>query len=273
LLILLAAATVPLSHAQSSPPLSLGDVVKDWKTGIPEELLITKIKKNGRPFNLSGDEIQALTTTGISATVIKYLLDPSQPYSPPAPPSPPVASTSGGPDVRTPSRTYPADPNTSRVPADPALYHFVDTTPTKTDIKLLLGENEGSRITKALMKKGKAIGYLLGPSANTKITEASPVFYMRLSEGKAIEDVVLLAMSQTKERREVEIGASLAKQELKSESMRAFDSLEVGPHLFKITPAKTLAKGEYMFLLLGSAEPPKGSYGKVYDFSIPGPGK
>ena len=52
-----------------------------------------------------------------------------------------------------------------------------------------------------------------------------------------------------------------------------FKSFHKGPHLFKITPSKTLAKGEYIFLLLGSAEPPKGSYGKVYDFSIQGPGK
>jgi hypothetical protein len=32
-----------------------------------------------------------------------------------------------------------------------------------------------------------------------------------------------------------------------------------------------LTKGEYMFFLLGSAEPPKGSYGKGYDFGIETP--
>jgi len=55
--------------------------------------------------------------------------------------------------------------------------------------------------------------------------------------------------------------------------MRPFDALEVGQRLFKITPSKTLTKGEYLFMLLGSAEPPKGSYGKVYDFSIQAPRK
>jgi len=257
-----------------SAPLSLEDIVKDWKTGISEDLIITKIKKNGRAFNLSGEEIRELTNSGISATVVKYLIDPSQPYSlppPAAPPAPPTGQTGGNlPEVRTPPRTYPPDARASRVPPDPGLYRFSDDMPVKTEIRLLLGENQGPGITKVLMKKGKAVGYLLGPTANTRISEAAPVFYLRLPEGKAIEEVVLLALNQTKERREIEIGQTLEKQELKAEAMRPFDSTEVGPRLFKITPSTNLVKGEYLFLLLGSAEPPKGSYGKVYDFSIQG---
>ena len=276
---LVAGSTVRPGNAQSatvSPPLSLEEVVKDWKSSIPEELIITKIRRNGKAFNLSGEEIQELTNSGISATVVKFLLDPSQPYAPPAPPAPPTPagpSPAGIPDVRPPARTYPADPYASRVPSDPGLYHFVDGVPTKSDLKLLLGENQGAGITKVLMKKGKAIGYLLGPNAKTRIKEPAPVFYMRLPEGKAIEEVVLLALEQMKERREIEIGRKLDKPELKAESMRPFDSLEVGPRLFKITEMKSLVKGEYLFLLLGSAEPPKGSYGKVYDFAIEEPAR
>ena len=274
---ILLGGTVNLCMAQSSAvsaPLSLEDIVKDWKTGISEDLIITKIKKNARAFNLSGEEIRELTNSGISAMVVKYLIDPSQPYSPPppaAPPAPPMAQPGGNvPEVRTPSRTYPPDARASRVPPDPGLYHFADDMPMKTEIRLLLGEDQGPGITKVLMKKGKAVGYLLGPTANTRISEAAPVFYLRLPEGKAIEEVVLLALNQTKERREIEIGQTLQKQELKAEAMRPFDSTEVGPRLFKIAPSKNLTKGEYLFLLLGSAEPPKGSYGKVYDFSMQG---
>jgi len=32
-----------------------------------------------------------------------------------------------------------------------------------------------------------------------------------------------------------------------------------------------LGKGEYLFFLVGSAEPPKGNYGKGYDFGIDDP--
>jgi hypothetical protein len=276
--IALLAGNVRLGIAQSAPassPLSLEDVVKDWKAGIPEELIITKIKKNGRAFNLSSDEIRELTNSGISPTVVKYLIDPSQPYSPPPPPPPAPPSPgqpSGPPPVASaPPRNYAPDPRAGNVPVDPGLYRFVDDTSMKTEIKLLLGENQGAGISRLLMKKGRAVGFLLEPTANSQLNDARPVLYLRLPEGTGIEGVVLLALRQTKERREIEIGETLEKQELKSESMRPFDSLEVGPSLFKIVPTKNLATGEYLFLLLGSAEPPKGSYGKVYDFSIQGP--
>jgi hypothetical protein len=266
-----------VSAAQSSaatPLLSLDDVVKESKSGIPDDIIITKIKKNNRPFNLSTDEIQELSKSGISDTIIKYLLDPSQPYSSlppaPAPPTPSGNQPSKPPEVRT--KSYPADARASRVPADPGLYHFAGDAPEKTELRLLLGENEGG-LTKVITKKGRAIGYLVGSMANMKTSEATPVFYLRLPEGKPIEEVVLLALTQTKERREIVIGPSLDKQQLKAESMRPFDSLEVGPRLFKVTPSQNLTKGEYLFLLLGSAEPPKGTYGKVYDFSIQAPHK
>jgi hypothetical protein len=44
----------------------------------------------------------------------------------------------------------------------------------------------------------------------------------------------------------------------------------VGLRLFKISPSK-LGKGEYLFFLVGSAEPPKGNFGKGYDFGIDEP--
>ena len=46
-----------------------------------------------------------------------------------------------------------------------------------------------------------------------------------------------------------------------------FDQLEVGAKLFKVTPP-SLEGGEYLFFLVGSAEPEKGSYGKAYDLGV-----
>jgi hypothetical protein len=277
MLAVLSGGLCPMSRGQSSTPaLSLEDVVKDWRSGISQELIITKIRKNGKPFSLSGAEIRALTDSGIPPDVVKYLLDPALPPPPPppagAPPAPsmPNQPAANAPVVRT--RDYPADAQASRVPPEPGLYRFAGETRTKTEIKILLGESQGGGLGKLVLQKGKAIGYLLGPTATTQISELTPVFYLRLPEGKPIEEVVLLALSSTKQRREIEIGQSLEKQELKSESRRPFEPVEVGPQLFKITPSK-LVRGEYLFLLLGTAEPPKGSYGKVYDFSIQTPPK
>ena len=249
----------------SGPPLSVEEVVKLWKTRVPEDLIITMIKKNGKAFNLSTEEVLELRNVGLSDNVVKFLLDPSQPYTPPAAPA--VSQPPGAKPA--PPKEYPADAHAAQVPSEPGLYRFAEGSFLKTDIKLLLGEKQGAGVGKVVMKKGKAIAYLLEPAAKTRIDEAAPTFYMRLPEGKAIEEVVLVALEQKKARREIEIGQTLDKQELKAEAMRPYDPVEVAPRVFKIDTK--LTKGEYLFLLLGSAEPPKGSYGKGYDFGVEGP--
>ena len=144
---------------------------------------------------------------------------------------------------------------------------FRKILPEGIDIKLLLGEVNGAGVGKVLKMKGKVIAYLVGPASRTRIKEPAPLFYMRLPEGKGIEEVVLVAFDKKKGRREIEMGPAGPKQELKGEAMRQFDPLEVGPRLFKLNVGK-LAKGEYIFFLLGSADPPKGSQGKGYDFGM-----
>ncbi len=162
----------------SGPPLSVEEVVKLWKTNVPEDLIVTMIKKNGKAFNLSTEEVLELRNVGLSDNVVKFLLDPSQPYTPPVAPTtsqPPGAK----PDSRTPPKNYPADAHAAQVPSDPGLYRFSDGGFVKTDIKLLLGEKQGAGVGKVAMRKGRAVGYLLEPTAKTRINEPAPSFYSR----------------------------------------------------------------------------------------------
>jgi hypothetical protein len=152
------------------------------------------------------------------------------------------------------------------------LYRFSGEQPVKIDIQVLLGTQEGAGLGKVLLKKGKVVAYLVGPAAKTRIKEPTPVFYIRLSEGKAIEEIVLVACDRKSTRRELELGPPGPKQVIKPEARRPFDVVEVGPNLFKLTIGK-LTKGEYLFFQLGSAEPPKGSLGKGFDFGIDIPSK
>jgi len=277
LVLVLAGAQFGRQDAQpsrTSTPLSVEEVVKLSQTGLAEELIITKIKKNGKAFDLSTEELLELKKSGVSDNVIKFLLDPSQPYNPPAPPPPVTTSASdvlsAPPKPNVPAKQYPEDAYASKVPSEPGLYRFPEEVPAKIDLKMMLGAKEGAGLGKVLMKKGKIIAYLVGPTSKTRVQEASAlIFYMRLPEGKGIEEVVLVALERKEERREIEMGPG-PKEELKAAAMRQFDSLEVGPHLFKITTGK-LAKGEYLFFQIGSAEPAKGNYGKGYDFGIEEP--
>ena len=264
-----------------SGTLTVEEVVKLCKAGLSDELVVTKIKKNNKAFDLSPDELLELRKSGVSDTVIKYLMDPAQPYA--APPPPPAPAPAAAPAAATPTgapppplvpappvKQYPPDAYAARIPGEPGLYYIAAEAPAKIEIRTLLGINEGAGLGKVLLKKGKAIGYLVAPAAKDRMSNAFPTFYVRLGEGKAIEDLALLALDAKGGRREIEMGPPGPKPEIKAEARRPFDSLEVGPHLYRATAAK-LAKGEYLFFLLGSAEPPKGSFGKGYDFGIDPP--
>jgi hypothetical protein len=273
LLIVLTVTLVAWAQSSTSgAPLSLEDVVKLCKSGFSEELVITRIKKSGKAFDLSPDELIELRKS-VSETIIRYLLDPSQPYTPPPPPvvtqpPPPSASPKQPDPPPTAARQYPPDPNAARIPPEPGIYTIAEGSPAKIEIRVLLGVNEGAGLGKVLLKKGKVVAYLVGPSSKNRVQiTMPPVFYFRLPEGKAVEDIALLSMDRKGDRREIEMGPAGPKPELKAESMRPFDSLEVGSRLFRITAGK-LTKGEYLFFLLGSAEPPKGTYGKGYDFGV-----
>jgi hypothetical protein len=262
----MAAAIPALPGAQtgeSRAPLSLEEVVKLCQSGFSEEVIITEIKKNGKPFDLSTEELIELKKAGVSDNVIKYLLDPAQPYSPPAPSPRRVAPP---PKPSAPGKEYPRDSFASRVPAEPGLYRFAGNAPAKIDLRMLMGTKEGAGLGKVFLKKGKIVAYLVGPASKTRIAEAAPTFYYRLPEGKGIEELVLIAFDRKGDRREIEMGPG-PKEQLKADAMRQFDSLEVDPGVFKITTSK-LVNGEYLFFLVGSAEPPKGNYGKGYDFGI-----
>jgi len=257
---------------ESAPiPLSIEEVVKMHDAGFTDDVLITQIRKNGKAFHLNTDEMLDLRKAGLSNDVINFLVDPSRPYVPPAAP----AHTEGPPaSPPKPARQYPADEIAAKVPPEPGLYWSSGGRLVRIELKLLL-----SQVTGGLGKlaKGKGIAYLVGTAASLRINDPSPVFYLRLAEGKgAVEDAVLIEFEHKSGRREAEIGPKPDKPELKADAIRPVETKEVGPQLFRINSSK-LDPGEYAFFLVGTADPAKGSAGKGYDFGIdaakPAPGK
>jgi hypothetical protein len=269
LLVLVLTGLCAGQQASNAQPLSVEEIVKLSKDGFSEDVIIAKIKKYGKPFDLNADEMGELRRLGVSENVIKTLIDPSQPYVPPPKPEPPAAAPA--PKPAAPTKKYPSDAFAPRVPPEPGLYRFDRETPVPIDLKLFMGSKQGPGLGKVLMKKGRVMGYLAGSSARTRVKDVAAPFYLRMPDGKGVEEVVLVSLDQKKDRRELDMGPAAPKPELKPETIRQFDSLEVGAGLFRLTPAKPLDKGEYAFFLIGTAEPPKGNYGKGYDFGVEPP--
>ena len=220
------------------------------RAGFAEELIVTKIKKNGKAFDLSTDEMFELKKQGLSDALIRVLLDPTQPYTPPAPAGPPAP----------PGKKYPEDALAALVPPDAGLYFFTGKVPAKVDLKVLLGMRKGK------MLKGKPTAYVAGTNAKLRIKAGKAVFYLRFPDGKEVSDLILISLIEKDDRRELN-GLPGPKGGLNADDVLQFDQLEVGTKLFKLT-APALDEGEYIFFLVGSAEPDKGTYGKGYDFGV-----
>jgi hypothetical protein len=249
---------------QAAARLTLEDVLEIVRSGESEELVVARIKRNARPFDLSIEERTELKREGMSDTIIKYLVDPTLPYAPPAAPPPP-------PPAVTNTREYPKDEMASNTPPEIGAYLMDNSQLNRIDLKTLVGATEGglgSRITIGLIKK-RVIGQLVGASARWRTSSFPATFYLRLGEPGKIEEVVLVSLERSGSRRELEFSDNGAqgKAIVKVDRLKEFEALEVGPGLYRIT-VQTLQKGEYFFYLIGSADPQKGIQGKGYDFGV-----
>jgi hypothetical protein len=244
-------------------PLTIEEVVRQTKSGISEEIIVTNIKKFGRAFDLSTEEILELQRSGVSKAVIQIMLDPSQHYTPPPPPPPPAAPA--------PGPRKPMNPIAEKVPPESGMYLGDD----KDEEFIRLGlrtltaakSKKMSSIFTGGLKKSAVIGYLVGNRANTRVSDPSPVFYLRLPEKVAIEEVLLVALTPKGDRREIELGPNPSKPVFPVGTVKQYESKAIDQGLFRVIPAP-LEKGEYLFLLMGSADEKKGIVGKGYDFGL-----
>jgi len=144
----------------------------------------------------------------------------------------------------------------------------------RIDLKTMASSKVAGRLGHQLtlgIKSVKVNAYLIGPNAKTRMKDTSPVFYLRLPENYSIDEVILVSLYSKTDRRELEVsamgGAVGAKQGLRMETMKPFDSQELAPRLYKIVTG-IVGRGEYIFYLVGSADAMKGIQGKGYDFGV-----
>lgn len=269
----LSSAGLAQEAGRPTTALKLEEVVKMTQAGITEELVIARIKRFNKPFDLSSAEIVELKQQGVSETVIGFLLDPSKPYTPPPPPPPPK------PDSPERPKEPPKDPLAEKVPPDPGVYWLASAARGKErfeliEVKSLVPMRSGSKIGSILtggLKKGQTVGLLVGAASKLRISGGANVFYARIG-ATAMDDVVLLRAAKAEGGRIVDFGPKPAKPVFPPDSIQPFTSKPIGAGLHRLDVAP-MPSGEYLFLILGSGDEKKGILGKGYDFGVDGSGK
>lgn len=248
----------------ASGPLAIEDVIQMSRAGVSDELIIARVKRNAKAFDFNTAEIVELRKSGVSETVIKYLVDPSLPYSPPAP----VAPAAGAPAAPA-IPVVPADPLLSKIPPEVGIYYSPEEyTFQPLDLKTLVPTKQpGGKFSSIPGLKGHIIGAVIGANSKLRVARDAATFYARLGDKGSIDDLTLLRMDPADKRRQLDFGTKAGKATFRVQSILQFDSKQVAPGLFRLSVA-TKNAGEFLFFILGSGDEKKGTLGKGYDFGV-----
>ncbi len=256
-------------------PLTKDAIIQMVKAGLPEDVIVSKIRNEANPPNLSTDDLIALKSAGVSDGVIRALVSPV-----------PKAET---PAASAPAPAAPPDPNDPMAAHDPGIYLVVHAREGGT--KMVLIERAGSGHEKTANVWGHAFSYgiskakvkaeIPGPRATVRSAEPTPVFYMyfpptgNLGAADTISSpsqFSLLLLEEKKDHRETavfKVGFASASSGTDEKKTFRFNADKIRPYAYKVTPAASLKAGEYAFIATtGTAAGAGAGSVVIFDFGV-----
>jgi len=251
-LVLVAALSLSLPGATSlaQEVLTNDSVIQMVKAGLPEAVVIAKIKSTSTKFDLKTDSLVSLKKAGISDKVLEAMVAagsgaaPSTAAATPAPPAPALAAGA----LKTQDVIYQLVGG-----------KFVEMFPTSANLE-----------TNMAFFQSKSEVVLEGKKAQYRTSEKQPVFLSTYSSTDA--PLVRLKPGDDHNDRNLKIGSGAfmpfggtQKMGVRNEDKIPV-TIERDPRgFYKVTPSAALAPGEYGFILATGFG--AGS-GKIYDFGV-----
>ncbi len=253
-------STVAPEKTAAASGLAVDDVIKMSKAGLTDGIIVQQIRKNGRAFDLTPDQLIQLKTAAVSDRVISVMMDPSQPDAPP----PPVP-------VAAPAQAA-IDPS---LPTEIGVYAKKQGTWTEVLPEVVNWKTGGvfKSIATAGIVKGDVNGHLEGGNSRNSFT--TPIeFLIVVSEGTAITEYQLLRLhqSQNLDSREFRTvtGGVMHVSTGATRDLVPFEGKKIGRHVYGVIFPSNLGAGEYGFLPPGAvgSSNGNGSLGKLYSFRV-----
>ncbi len=256
---------------QPAPTLTVEDIGRLVQAGISDDLIIAKLRKNGKAFDLSTDDLVKLKKAGASDRILSVMMDPGPPA--PAPPAaPPVAAPA--PAAPAPATTTAPAAPTPGIPDEVGVYwaehngelHRVEGIAVSNR---RTGSTFASKMTLGI-KRMRVNAQLNGPHAQLRVKERQPQFYFYLPEDASIGDYLLLRLAQRPDVRQIEIGEkTIWKEQVGVDHAKeiSFTYKRVKNRLYLLTPNGELDLGEYGFYIAAGPLLEKAT-GRIYDFGI-----
>jgi hypothetical protein len=257
------------AFSQEKKPFTNADVLQMTKSEFQEAMIVKAIEANDANFDVSVQGLTDLKNAGVSQAVIEAMLAAESKKHDSAK----ATKTTG---VATP------DPNDPRSPHDSGIYCLAKQTPEKHLVRVEPSSYPGQKAKPGFMSATvKAV--IPGPHAALRISEAAPEFWFYFDEkstglgqsssgASKPEDFVLAKMDMKSKDRELVVARATSfggvSNGVRPEDVMPVDVQKVAQGIYKVTPVKSLAAGEYCFLPSGGAGAFVGYGGRVYDFGI-----
>ena len=250
-LVLVAAVSLSLPGATSlaQEVLTNDSVIQMVKAGLPEAIVIAKIKGTATKFDLKTDSLVGLKKAGVSDKVLEAMLaagsvSAAPTTAMPAPPAPAVAAGS----IKNQDVIY-------QLVGDKYVEMFATSANLETNMAFFQSKSEV---------------VLEGRKARYRTKETQPVFLSTYSSTDA--PLVKLKPGDSNDDRNLKIGSGAfmpfggtQKMGVRNEDKIAINIERDARGFYKVTPAAPLPPGEYGFILATGFG--AGS-GKIYDFGV-----
>jgi hypothetical protein len=245
-------------------PMAVQDVIKLWKAGYSDDLIIEQIKKKQQHFHLTTDQLLQLKTARVSEGVVKYMINPASAVAAPCT-SATTSELNAAPGTQ--SQTKEAR---EAVPTEVGIYVKQDGEWAAMLPELVNWKSQGALKSAASFSfvKGDLDGLVDGPMSRNHFV--SPIeFLIVMPEGVTIGEYQLVKLRRHEEDREFRIatgGITHASTDA-GRDMLVFAPERISPHVYTIK--LRVYAGEYGFLPPDSiAARNEAALAKIFTFRI-----
>jgi hypothetical protein len=259
------------SAQQLSRRLTNQDVIDMTTAGLPDDVIIAKIRMAGSKEMLGLDTsvqgLKELQDAKVSAAVMQVMINPVAP----------LATVPGG--------GAPANPDLP--PPEVGVYWRNDSDfvliEGQTISQSKVGGKAGSFFTDGI-RSLHWDAFLNGATSKNRVRSRHPVFYLYVPDGASASDFSLISLNKKSDRREFQIGSfagmKAGKIGVKRDKLIPVKDEHVAVRTYRLTLESDLKPGEYAFFMgtgqmagttggRGGASSGGSATGRVYDFTIP----
>lgn len=264
-------------------PMTNDDVVKLLKAGLPQSVIVGKIRSSKTKFDTSTAAIISLNTAGVPPDVISAMLETKGGYSESQAPPKITGSTSGPVNESDPALGQISEPGIY-VYENGKMLFIEPTVFSGTKYNPLLG------IVTYGIAKTKIRAKVRSNAANIQASGPKPVFYFVFNPeyknsgatmagaswlglpATSPNEFMLVRMEVKSGSREAVMGSYStfggASTGAEDKDVRDYSFDKIKPGIYKVTPKANLTPGEYCFYYAAQVSGLGISGGKIFDFGI-----